>query len=124
MDSTKNTKVIGTAADCFSVTRVQRLSSSIYVDSNQSSGTVAVLGTVPGGQSPGFFLDPAAELTPEMAVGQFGYIRAQNNQIFLGIIQMTNEPDSFDITDLAGNEQIKNIKVRSVTPIMSAQFAA
>lgn len=71
-----------------------------------------------------FFLDPAAELTPEMAVGQFGYIRAQNNQIFLGIIQMTNEPDSFDITDLAGNEQIKNIKVRSVTPIMSAQFAA
>ena len=124
MDSTKTAKVIGTAADCFSVTRVQRLSSSIYVNSNQAPGTVAILGTVPGGQSPVFFLDPAAELTPEMAVGQFGYIRTANNQIFLGIIQPTTEPNSFDITDLNGNEQIKNINVRSVTPIISAQFAA
>lgn len=71
-----------------------------------------------------FFLDPAAELTPEMAVGQFGYIRAQNNQIFLGIIQMTNEPNSFDITDLNGNDKIRKVQVLSVTPIISAQFAA
>lgn len=124
MDSTKNTKVIGTAADCFSVTRVQRLSSHLYVNSNQAPGTVAILGTVPGGQSPVFFLDPAAQLAPELAIGQFGYIRAQNNQIFLGIIQPTNEPNSFDITDLNGNDKIRKVQVLSVTPITSAQFAA
>lgn len=71
-----------------------------------------------------FFLDPAAQLAPELAIGQFGYIRAQNNQIFLGIIQPTNEPNSFDITDLNGNDKIRKVQVLSVTPITSAQFAA
>ena len=118
-------KVIGTAANCLTVSVVNTIDKKVYIESDGPANCVAILGSLPIGTAPVFFLNPASEIPPEMCEGKFSYIKIADGRGFLGVIQASPEHcDCFDIADLNGNSHLKNIKVTSVTPIISAQFAA
>jgi len=118
-------KVIGTAANCLTVSVVNTIDKKVYIDSDGPANCVAILGSLPIGTAPVFFLNPASEIAPEMCEGKFSYIKILDGRGFLGVIQASPEHcDCFDIADLNGNSHLKNIKVTSVTPIISAQFSA
>jgi len=121
----QSTKVIGTASNCFTVSVVNTIDKKVFIESDGPANCVAILGSLPIGTAPVFFLNPASEISPEMCEGKFGYIKIIDGRGFLGVIQSSPEHcDCFDIADLNGNSHLKNIKVTSVTPIISAQFAA
>lgn len=118
-------KVIGTAANCLTVSVVNTIDKKVYIDSDGPANCVAILGSLPIGTAPVFFLNPASEIAPEMCEGKFSYIKISDGRGFLGVIQASTEHrDCFDVADLNGNSHLKNIKVTSVTPIISAQFSA
>jgi len=121
----QSTKVIGTASNCFTVSVVNTIDKTVYIESDGPDNCVAILGSLPIGTAPVFFLNPANEIAPEMCEGKFSYIKIADGRGFLGVIvSSTEHRDSFDVADLNGNSHLKNIKVTSVTPIISAQFAA
>ena len=118
-------KVIGTAANCLTVSVVNTIDKTVFIDGDGPANCVAILGSLPIGTAPVFFLNPASEIPPEMCEGKFSYIKIADGRGFLSVIQASPEHcDCFDIADLNGNSHLKNIKVTSVTPIISAQFAA
>ena len=121
----KTTKVIGTASNCFTVSHVETIDKPVYIVGDAPANTVAILGSLPIGTAPVFYLNPANEIAPEMCEGKFSYIKILDGRGFLGVIQASPARcDCFDIADLNGNSHLKNIKVTSVTPIISAQFSA
>jgi hypothetical protein len=118
------TKVIGTASNCFTVSHVETIDKPVYIEGDAPANTVAILGSLPIGTAPVFYLNPANEIAPELSEGKFCLIRIGDGRGFLGVVVACCEKDKFDISDLNGNCQIRSVTVKSVTPIISAQFAA
>ncbi len=117
------TKVIATAADCFETPAVSYLNQSVFVECQAPANTVAILGSAAAGAAPVFILDPSAEVPPEMAVNKFALVQVEDGRAFLGIAQAGNA-GCYDLVDLRGKITITCIQIKSITPIISAQFAA
>lgn len=121
----QTTKVIGTASNCFTVSHVETIDKPVYIEGDAPANSVAILGSLPVGTAPVFYLNPASEIAPELSEGKFCLIRIKDGRGFLGVVVACVEhKDKFDISDLNGNCHIRSVSVKSVTPIISAQFAA
>ena len=71
----KTTKVIGTASNCFTVSDLETVDKPVYVEGDAPPNTVAILGSLPIGTAPVFYLNPAGEIAPELSEGKFCLIR-------------------------------------------------
>ena len=119
------TKVIGTASNCFAVSAVETIDKPVYIESLAPANAVAILGSLPVGTAPVFYLNPANEIAPEMSEGKFCYIRMADGRGFLGVvIASSDQAERYDVSDLNGNTHMTRVSIKSVTPIISAQFAA
>ncbi len=70
----KTTKVIGTASN-FTVSDLETIDKPVYVEGDAPPNTVAILGSLPIGTAPVFYLNPASEIAPELSEGKFCLIR-------------------------------------------------
>ena len=80
------TKVIGTASNCFTVSHVETIDKPVYIEGDAPENTVAILGSLPIGTAPVFYLNPANEIAPELSEGKFCLIRIGDGRGFLGVV--------------------------------------
>ncbi len=71
----RTTKVIGTASNCFTVSHVETIDRPVYIEGDAPPNTVTILGSLPIGTAPVFYLNPASEIAPELSEGKFCLIR-------------------------------------------------
>jgi hypothetical protein len=117
------TKVIATCKNGFETPIVSYLGQRVFVECQAPANTVAILGSAPIGAAPVFLLNPSDEVPPEMATNKFGLVQVEDGRAFLAVAQ-PGDADCYDLVDLRGVTTITCVKIKSITPIISAQFAA
>ena len=119
------TKVIATCNNSFETPIVSYLGQRVFVECQAPANAVAILGSAPIGAAPVFILDPGDEVPPEMATNKFGLVQVEDGRAFLAVARHCNDDCMcYDLADLRGVTTITCVKIKSITPIISAQFAA